>query len=125
MDKLNKKVLIAEDDKELLSILQTKFADAGFSVVTAKNGVEGFSVAQKESPDLIISDILMPKMDGMEMVKKIREYNSNALIIFLTNIKDVDYVNDIKIPTKFDYLIKSDLKISEIIAKAKAKLGLS
>lgn len=124
MEKINKKILITEDDKDLLSILVTKFTDEGFSVVTAGNGEEGIMAAEKEKPDLIISDVLMPKMDGVEMARKIKESNNDVPIIFLTNIKDIDYMNDIKIPTKFDYLIKSDLKINDIIDKVKAKLGL-
>lgn len=119
-NKINKKILIAEDDKDLLSILKTKFAMEGFSVFTAENGEEGAVVAEREKPDLVISDLLMPKMDGMEMAKKIKESNAGLPIIFLTNIKDPGAGEK----TGFDYLIKSDLRINDIIAKVKIKLGL-
>jgi len=124
MDKINKKILIVEDDEDFLSILNTKFTAEGFSVVTAKDGEEGIRVAEKEKPDLIFTDVLMPKMSGIEMAKKIKESNENALIIFLTNMKDSDDTSEVKKSGEFDYLIKSDLRISEIVEKAKIKLGM-
>ena len=125
VQKANKKILIVEDDEDFISILRTKFEKEGFPVVTAENGEMAVAVAEKEKPDLIISDILMPKMDGIEMAKKIKESNKNALIIFLTNMKDVDYTKDAEKSGEFDYWVKSDLRISEIVDKAKTKLGLN
>ena len=119
-----KKILIVEDDEDFLFILKTKFTAEGFSVVTAKDGEEGIRVAEKEKPDLIFTDVLMPKMSGIEMAKKIKESNENALIIFLTNMKDSDDTSEVKKSGEFDYLIKSDLRISEIVEKAKIKLGM-
>ena len=123
--KINKKVLIVEDDKDFLSILKTKFTGEGFSVVTAEDGQEGINAVKEEKPDLIFSDVLMPGMDGIEMAKKIREFDKNVLIVFLTNIKDVDYTKNVEGSGEFDYLIKSDLSISDIVDKAKSKLGLN
>jgi CheY-like chemotaxis protein len=68
----SKKILIVEDDADFISILDTKFTSEGFSVVAAKDGEEGVLVAEKEKPDLIISDVLIPRMNGIEMVRKIR-----------------------------------------------------
>jgi two-component system alkaline phosphatase synthesis response regulator PhoP len=124
MAKINKKILIVEDDKDFLSILKIQFTGEGFSIVTAENGEEGINMAEEEKPDLILSDILMPKMDGIEMAKKIKESNKNILIIFLTNIKDTDYTKNIEKLGEFDYLIKSDLRINDIVDKVKIKLGL-
>lgn len=120
MNDINKKILIVEDDEDFLSILKIKFSAEGFNVVTAENGEEGVSVAEQEKPDLILADVLMPKMDGVAMAKKIKEANSSALIMLLTNLKDIDG----KKPDGFDYIIKSELKISDIVDKVKNKLGL-
>ena len=117
---INKKILIVEDDKDFLAILQKKFTIEGFSIVTAENGEEAVEIAEKEIPDLILSDVLMPKMDGVVMAKKIREFNKNVPIILLTNLKDADYDKS----NGFDYLIKSELHIDEIVTKSKIKLGL-
>ena len=124
-NKINKKILIVEDDKDFLSILQIKFTAEGFSVVTAQDGEEGIRVAEKEKPDLIFSDVLLPKMDGLEMVKKIKESNNNTSIIFLTNIKDSEHMENARKLGDFDYLIKSDLRINDIVDKAKIKLGIA
>ncbi len=122
--KVNKKILIVEDDEDFISILKTKFTAEGFSVVTAADGEEGARQAEKEKPDLIFSDVLMPKMDGVAMAKKLKESDIKTPIIFLTNIKDQNYIESLQKLGKFDYLIKSDLRISEIVDKAKKKLGL-
>jgi DNA-binding response OmpR family regulator len=121
----SKKILIVEDDKDFLFILKTKFTSEGFSVVTAEDGEEGLAAAEREKPDLIIADILMPKMDGIEMAKKIRESDKNVLVIFLTNVKDEDYIKNIENLNEFDYLIKSDSPINDIVEKVKIKLGLN
>ncbi len=122
MAKLSKKILIAEDDKSLLSALQEKFMDEGFSVVTALDGEEGLIVAEKEKPDLLLLDIRMPKMDGTTMARKLKEAGVNAPIIFLTNLDDVKHISDAIEITKSDYLIKSDWKLEDIVKKVKAKL---
>lgn len=121
---INKKILIVEDDKDFLAILQKKFTAEGFSIIAAENGEEAIDIAEREKPDLILSDILMPKMDGLAMAKKIKEFNKNVPIIFLTNLKDADYINKEK-SNEFDYLIKSELRIDDIVAKSKTKLGLN
>ncbi len=122
---INKKILIVEDDKDFLAILQKKFTAEGFSIIAAENGEEAIDIAEREKPDLILSDILMPKMDGLAMAKKIKEFNKNVPIIFLTNLKDTDYTDDMEKSGEFDYLIKSELRIDDIVAKSKIKLGLN
>ena len=124
MAKLNKKVLIVEDDEDFVFILEKKFTTEGFSVVTAKAGEEGASVTEKDKPDLIISDMLMPKMDGVAMATKIRGFNKEVPIIFLTNIKDADRPSDAKVPDGIDYIIKADTHIDDIVQKVKTKLGV-
>jgi len=117
------KILIVEDDQDFLSILETKFTSEGFFVITAQDGENGVIAAEKEKPDLVMSDVLMPKMDGLEMAKKIREFNKNVDIVFLSNLKDVDYTRKIE-AGGYSSLMKSDLRISEIVDKIKAKLGV-
>jgi len=124
MTKLNKKVLIAEDDRSLLAALQEKFTNEGFAVVTAFDGEEGLTVAEKEKPDLLLLDIRMPKIDGIAMARKLKEAGNKAPIIFLTNLDDVKHISDATEASESDYLIKSDWKINDIITKVKNKLDL-
>jgi DNA-binding response OmpR family regulator len=123
-EEINKKILVVEDDEDFLSILKLKFVSEGLSIITAINGDEGISMAESEKPDLIISDVLMPKMDGIEMIKKIRTFDKNVIVIFLTNIKDEDYTKNMKELGETEYLIKADLRINEIVNKVKEKLNL-
>jgi DNA-binding response OmpR family regulator len=121
MSKQNKKILIVEDDRNLLSALQEKLLDEGFSVVTAQDGQEGLNLAQKEKPDLFLLDILMPKIDGVTMAKKLKEIGNNAPIIFLTNLDDLNHISQAIEVSKSDYLIKSDWKLEDIVKHIKAK----
>ena len=66
-----KKILIVEDDNALAGILYDKFSQEAFGILEAKNGEEGLELALAKHPDLILLDIMMPKMDGMTMLKKI------------------------------------------------------
>lgn len=121
-----KKILIVEDDLNYLAILQQAFEDEGFRVVCAKDGAEGLSLAQKENPNLIILDILIPKMDGIETAKRIKESNIETPIIFLTNLGDTNSINKAMESVKFDldYIVKADVHINQIVARAKEKLGI-
>ena len=121
----NKKILIVEDDKSFLWILKQSFISEGFYVSTAEDGEVGLSAVEKEKPDLILIDILMPKMDGITMAKKIKESGNKAQIMFLTNLKDVEHISDVMETIKeTDYIVKSDFHIDAIVSMVKAKLGI-
>jgi len=124
MEKTKKKILIVEDDEDFLFILQKKFTDAGFAVVTAQDGEGGAESAEMERPDLILSDVLLPKINGTEMAKKIKAAKIDLPIIFLTNLKDVDAINQEIKSSGYDCLIKSDLHIEDIVTKVKKKLKI-
>jgi len=124
MTKLNKKILIIEDDEDFLYIVEKRLSVEGFSVVTAQNGQDGMLAAQRSKPDLILSDILMPQMDGVMMARKIRKFNKNVPIIFLTNTSDAGNSADAQKTDTFEYLIKSNTRIDDIVSKIKAELSL-
>jgi len=121
----NKKILIVEDDKAFLWILRQSFTSDGFFVFFAQDGEEGLAVAEKEKPDLILLDILMPKMDGITMAKKLKEKGSKSQIIFLTNLKDAEHISEaVSIANETDYIVKSDLHIDQIVSRVKDRLGI-
>jgi len=124
MANLNKKVLIVEDDKDFLWILKQGFTGQPFSVIFAEDGEEGLKIAEEQKPDLILLDILMPKMDGVTVAKKLKEKNVNSQIIFLTNLMGKLPVAE-KIVEESDYIVKSNVHVSQIIEKVKTKLGIS
>lgn len=79
-------VLIVDDDPDVLEILNYNLKQEGYKVIRAENGVEAVKKAKKKKPQLIILDVMMPEMDGIEACEKIREIKSldNAVIAFLT-----------------------------------------
>lgn len=123
----NCKILIVEDELPLLKVLTDKFTAEGFTVIQAKDGSEGLAVALKEHPDLILLDIIMPVMDGMTMLKKLREDNwgQNAPVVMLTNLSDSKNVSDAIARGIGDFLVKSDWTLEDLLTKVKSRLGLS
>src|SRR6476620_7424948 len=115
MTSINKKVLIVEDDEDFVFILEKKFTGEGFLVVTAKDGEDGVAITEKEKPELILSDMLMPKLDGVAMATKIRATGNQVPIMFLTNIKDADRGSTQAVPDGIDYIIKADTRIDDIV----------
>ena len=69
----NKKILVADDEPHILRVVKDKLSNAGFQVVVAVNGEEAWQFALREKPDLILLDVMMPKMNGFEVCRKLRE----------------------------------------------------
>ena len=117
-----------EDETPLRSAVRDKLVREGFDVIEAKNGEEGLAMALRERPDLILLDIVMPAMDGITMIKKLRlanEWGKTVPVIFLTNLS----ANDDKINraiTDYEpayYIVKSDLSIGDLVEKIKERLS--
>jgi DNA-binding response OmpR family regulator len=123
---ISKKILIVEDELPLLNVLSEKLTHEGFSVLQAKNGLEGLEVALKERPDLILLDIIMPVMDGINMLKKLHEdlWGKTAKVIILTNLSEQKKVAEVLKEGMHDYLIKSDWKIADIVQQIKNRLDI-
>lgn len=125
-----KKILVieaVEDDVSLLRVLRDKFTIEGFGVLEAKDGEEGLAIALHERPNLILLDILMPKMDGLTMMKKLRtesEWGKHVPIILLTNLDPGDEKIN-QIITKNEptyYLMKSNYTINDLVEKIRETL---
>ncbi len=125
MNKMNKKILIVEDDKDFLWILKQSFENQDIEIVYTEDGEEGLAMAEKEKPDLIIIDIDLPKMDGITMAKKIKEKGIKSQIIFLTNLGDTEHISEaLSAVGATDYIVKSDIHIDDIVARVKNQLGV-
>jgi DNA-binding response OmpR family regulator len=120
-----KKILIVEDDSVLSWVLIKKFKKEGFDVLRAKNGEEGLDVALKEHPDLILLDIIMPKMDGITVLKKLRvhQWGSSVPVILLTNLSSVAVDQEVQDDVS-EYLVKADWDIGEVVKKVRAELSI-
>ena len=120
------KILIIEDDVVLKKILEDKLTQKKFSVLTAQNGEEGLKMALKNKPDLILLDILMPKMNGVDMLKKLRQdkWGKIVSVLLLTNDSDPEHMREVLRANADDYLIKSDWGLDDIVEKIKKTLKL-
>lgn len=121
----NKKiVLIVEDEKSLREALRDKLTREGFLVLEAKDGEEGLEIALKYHPDLILLDLLMPKMNGAEMAKKLRqdEWGKNVKIIILTNLAEEEKVKRELENSVYAYIIKNDIRLDQVVGKVKQTL---
>ncbi|MDD5463669.1 MAG: response regulator [Candidatus Moranbacteria bacterium] len=122
-----KRILIVEDDAFIRDIYEVKFSQEGFDVVVAEDGIIAMKKLEKEVPDIILLDIIMPNMDGSQVFKKIKSIDilKNIPIIMLTNIsKDKeDVVNNIENGAD-GYLIKSHFTPSEVVLKVKTLLKM-
>lgn len=117
------KILIIEDELSLQQALKEKLNMSGFAVITATNGKEGLKKALEEHPQLIILDVLMPKMDGMTMLRELRNdvWGAEVPVIVLTNKNaDDEIVTQIVDDQPAYYLIKSDTSLHDIIEKVKS-----
>lgn len=85
-----RKILVIDDEKPTLSMFRLFLNAYGFTVFTAENGEEGLEVFQKEQPAIVITDIKMPGMDGLEVLKRIKELNPLAEVIIITGHGDLD-----------------------------------
>lgn len=126
-DEKNKaNILLMEDDVFLANIYKTKFEMEGFKISVAENGEIGLADVKKKKPDIILLDILMPKMDGFAVLEKIKadEETKNIPIILLTNLGQKDDVDKGLQMGATDYLIKAHFKPSEVVDKVKKVLKL-
>ncbi|MEK9152915.1 MAG: response regulator [Patescibacteria group bacterium] len=121
-----KKVLIVDDDAFLAGIYATKLEIDGFQVASARDGEEGLKAAAKELPDLILLDVLMPKLDGFEVLKRLKAdpATKGIPVIMLTNLGQKEDVEKGLSEGAEDYLIKAHFVPSEAVAKIKKVLKM-
>jgi two-component system response regulator MprA len=117
-------VLIVDDDQRLLKMLRRTLAYEGFDVVTATNGQEGLDQVRSHRPDVIILDWLMPEMDGIEMVKVLREGDSRTMVLMLTARDAIENRVQGLESGADDYLVKP-FASEELVARARALLRRS
>ncbi len=125
MEKKKPYVLLVEDDVFLSSIYQKKFEMEGYKVTTADNGEKACIEAKKRTPDIILLDILLPKLDGFAVLEKLKADTAtkDIPIILLTNLGQKDDVEKGLEAGATDYLIKAHFKPSEIVDKVKKILN--
>jgi len=105
---MNEKILIVDDEPDLLELVRDTLEMAGYTVITASDGEEGLKSITEDSPDLVILDIKMPKIDGMEVLERVRKNPllNELPIIMLTSLKGEGIIREAKEVGANDYIVK-------------------
>lgn len=117
MDKL---ILVIEDEAPIVEILKFNLTKSGYRVLAAYDGEEGYRLALSEKPDLILLDVMLPKMDGFEVCKKVREKQSTPIIMLTARDEEVDKVLGLELGAD-DYCTKP-FSVRELMARVKANI---
>jgi CheY-like chemotaxis protein len=120
------RILVIEDERMVRDALVRKLQTTGFTILEAGDGQEGLNLAQKEKPDLILLDLILPLMDGITVLEKLRadEATRPIPVIVLSNLSDDATVEESKKKGVYDYLIKTDWTLDDVIAKVKEVLKI-
>lgn len=126
METKNYKILVVDDETDLKSALEIALVHEGFVVITASDGEEGLKKAITERPDLILLDIMMPKMSGIDVLKKLQEdeWGKSARVIVMTALADMNKIAEVIEAGGEEYLVKTTVSLGEIVQKVKGKFNI-
>lgn len=115
-----KKILLVDDEPEILEICRDYLNASGYDVVTAKDGAQGLSAARREKPDLIVLDLMMPEMDGLDVCRAIRRESNVPIIMLTARVEETDKLIGLELGAD-DYLTKP-FSPRELVARVKVVL---
>jgi len=121
---MKKRILICEDEPDMRNILKSMVESADYEVLEAEDGERGIDIAFQKIPDLILLDLKMPKMNGFEVLEKLK-YNpatQNIPVIILSNLDQEQDISKAKALGAVDYLVKADVRLTEILEKIGAQI---
>ncbi len=119
----NKKILLVEDEKSLVKILRYNLEKEGYRVAVAHDGEAGLAALEKENPDLVILDIMLPKMGGFEFCRQVRRNSRTPILMLTAKKEEVDRVLGLELGAD-DYVTKP-FSVREVLARVKAVLRRS
>jgi len=124
MSENKKKILVVDDSENLRLVLTDKLTGLGYEVVAVKNGKEGLAKALEVHPDIILLDVMMPEMNGWEMLEELRKdsWGKKAEVIMLTVLEDMESIAKALQEGSFTYLIKTGNTMDEIVQKIEEQL---
>lgn len=127
MDTRKRKILLVEDDTALASVYRSRLELEGFDVCEANNGEDALSLAVSEHPDLILLDVMMPKISGFDVLDILRNTpeTTNIRVIMLTALsqpKDKERAEQLGVD---DYLVKSQVVIGDVVERVRYHLGVA
>ena len=117
---MSKTIMVVDDEKRLVSLVESYLVQEGYRVVSAHNGKEALTVARHEKPDLIVLDVMMPEMDGYEFMRKHRADNNTPIILLTARVDDEEKVIGLEVGAD-DYMTKP-FRPRELVARVRAVL---
>jgi two-component system, OmpR family, alkaline phosphatase synthesis response regulator PhoP len=121
---MSKTILVVEDEQSIATLLKYNLEQSGYSVITANDGEEGRDMAVDQLPDLMILDLMLPKMDGIEVCKELRQKKMNIPILMLT-AKDDEFDKVLGLELGADDYMTKPFSPREVVARVKAILRRS
>jgi two-component system, OmpR family, alkaline phosphatase synthesis response regulator PhoP len=121
---MSKKILVVDDEQSIVTLIQYNLEQSGYTVLTANDGEEGRDKAIEQSPDLIILDLMLPKMDGIEVCKQLRQQKLMTPILMLT-AKDDEFDKVLGLELGADDYMTKPFSPREVVARVKAILRRS
>ncbi|WP_285765634.1 response regulator transcription factor [Peribacillus sp. SI8-4] len=118
---MSKKILVVDDEQSIVTLLQYNLEQAGYTVITALDGEEGLQAAVDVRPDLVVLDLMLPKMDGLEVCKQLRQQKINTPILMLT-AKDDEFDKVLGLELGADDYLTKPFSPREVVARIKAIL---
>jgi DNA-binding response OmpR family regulator len=112
------RVLIVDDEERILNFLRPKLKVAGYDVLTARNGAEALEYVRLQQLDLVVLDLVMPQMDGLETLKRLRAFSALPVIVLSARDSDIDKINGLRLGAD-DYLAKP-FNPDELVARIEA-----
>lgn len=120
-----KKILIVDDDMTLRELYEERIRAEGYQIVSASDGEEAIKKANSEKPDVILLDIMMPKINGIDVMKNLRSFDETKdipIIILTALIQEIDKIKDM-MGAKDGYMVKSEIMPKDVVEKVKSALA--
>ena len=119
------KILLIEDEEMLANMYEVKFQNEGFEVIKALDGASGLEMSKSTNPDLVLLDVIMPKMDGFSVLKSMREdpATKDLPVMLLTNLGQDEDIEKGKELGVLGYLVKANVTPSEVVEAVKKELA--
>lgn len=124
-EKTNKKILMIEDERIIVDLLKRKLEKEGYQVSVGRDGVEGLEKMREDKPELILLDIVMPRMGGLEVMEKMREddeLKDIPIVVISNSGQPIELDRAKKLGAK-DWLVKTEFDPQEVIRKVKKQIG--
>ncbi len=119
-----KTVLVVEDEPAVALALTDTLTKEGFTVLSATDGQDGLTQALDNHPDIVVTDLKMPVMTGLEMIEKLRadEWGKNVTVLILSNLSDLETLQSAMEKGAFHYMVKGDSSMADIVSAIKKHL---